>query len=211
MFQVGDRVSVRGGDEYGGRYIEHSGKVVRVSYFTNSSGAPRIGVLLDDHHNPSSRYGAYWFKDNSLQTEEEYDMSEYKRARIKFLGNPYVKGYDKAANSTTWVYATEMADLQPGDVLVVHTASHGLAVAEFVEYTEAKLDNSSREIMTRVDLTEYNQRKERAKKILQLKRQMDKTLKEAQDLALYEAIAEKNPAMADLLAEYKKLTQTDSK
>ena len=208
MFQVGDRVYIVEGKEYKGRFIGCSGEIVRISYPTTGRREPKIGIRLDDYSNPHSGYGAFWFDQYNIQySEEEYNMNEYKRASIRLLGNPY----SKATNEDTWVYSTTMDDLKQGDILVVHTNSHGLAVAEFISYTEEKMTKPGREIMAKADLSEYQARKEREKKVLELKRQMDKTLKEAQDLALYEAIAKNNPTMAALLDEYKALVQGTEK
>jgi hypothetical protein len=49
-------------------------------------------------------------------------------------------------------------------------------------------------------------RQEKRKAMAQLKKDMDKKVKELQETALYEMLAEKDPALAAMLAEYKQLS-----
>ena len=66
-------------------------------------------------------------------------------------------------------------------------------------------DNSSREIICRIDMTKYNERKEKAQKISTLKGQMDKKVKELQGVALYGLMAKDSPELQEMLDEYKHL------
>lgn len=205
MPEVGDRVLIVQGKEYRGRFIGNYGEVVRITRPPRSPSI-KVGVLIDDHPNDSSRYLAYWFEADSLQTsyEEDYNMDTNTIfIQAKMLGHPE---YANQTNLPSYTYSTIIPDLQPGDILVVHTAKHGLAVAEFIEYTETKA-TSGREVVAKVDISEYQARKEAAKKLASLRQAMDKRLRESQTLALYEALAQTDDEMLKLLNEYKQVKE----
>lgn len=61
------------------------------------------------------------------------------------------------------------------------------------------------EIICRVDFSAFEGRIEQRKRKDELRKQMDKLVKENQELILYQALAEKCPEMAVLLNEYKSL------
>ena len=61
------------------------------------------------------------------------------------------------------------------------------------------------EIICRVDFSSLDKRIEQRKRKEELRKQMDKLVKENQELILYQALAEKSPEMAELLNEYKSL------
>ena len=62
----------------------------------------------------------------------------------------------------------------------------------------------TKEVICKVDFTAYLNRKEVRKNKAILKNKMDALLKNNQELILYQTIAEKNPEMAQMLAEYQK-------
>jgi hypothetical protein len=89
----------------------------------------------------------------------------------------------------------------------VQTGHHGLALAEISSIGCGDKDKvkCSREIITRVDMEAFYQRQEKRKALAQLKKDMDKKVKELQETALYEMLAEKDPALAMMLVQYKTL------
>ena len=52
----------------------------------------------------------------------------------------------------------------------------------------------------------FYERQEKRKALAQLKTDMDKKVKELQETAIYELLAEKDPALALMLEQYKQLT-----
>lgn len=63
----------------------------------------------------------------------------------------------------------------------------------------------TKEIICKVDFTNFEKRKELRKQKEALKKQMDKMVADNQELILYQAIADKNPEMAAMLMAYKAL------
>lgn len=64
----------------------------------------------------------------------------------------------------------------------------------------------TKEIVCKVDFTNFERRKELRRQKELLKQRMDKMVAENQELILYQAIADKNPEMAEMLADYKALS-----
>ena len=129
-------------------------------------------------------------------------LPNYKTASIRFLnGN----------TDSTFHYALYDAEVKPGDTVVVKTGHHGLSVAEVVEIDagNAASVKFGREIVARIDFSAYEARKDRAKKIAELKRQMDAKVEELQQEAIYEMLAEQDAGLAKLLADYRMLIETD--
>ena len=62
-----------------------------------------------------------------------------------------------------------------------------------------------KEVVQVVDMSNFNIRQEKAKKLKELKKKMDQKVKELQDLVVYEMLAEKDPELRDMLAEFKTL------
>ena len=117
-----------------------------------------------------------------------------------------VKFLDGSNKDKEYFYAL-FEEYNVGDLVVVQTGHHGLALAEIssVDCGDKNRVKCSREIITRVDMEAFYQRQEKRKALAQLKKDMDKKVKELQETALYELLAEKDPALAAMLAEYKQL------
>lgn len=202
-FEVGDYVRIKSSKvlnpSYGGKYSGCEGTVCR---FAGS----RIGVLLEGKTNDSSIYGAFWFKSEELkfikkrieETKEEYFMDKnYHPVIINF-----VSGLN---TNVPYIYAA-YEDYAEGDYIVVHTGHHGMAIAKVKAIgTEDDKVEYGREIICKIDMSAYNERKARAKRRAELKDMMDSAVKDFQDMTMYEMIAAKNPEFAKLLEEFKEL------
>ena len=98
-------------------------------------------------------------------------------------------------------------ELNVGDFVLCDT-SHGYGVAKIVDFRLKDFWSSipiTKEIICKLDFSAFEKRKELRKQKDALKKQMDKMVADNQELILYQAIAEKNPEMAAMLAEYKSL------
>ena len=92
--------------------------------------------------------------------------------------------------------------------LVLCDTNNGYGVAKVVKIIpQNEYDGMpvTKEVICKVDFSEFEERKERRKQKENLKKQMDKMVHDNQELILYQAIAEKNPEMAEMLAAYKAL------
>jgi len=123
--------------------------------------------------------------------------NEYMTISVKFL--------DGSNHGTLYSYALYEPDVAVGDIVVVKTGHHGLALAEVVEIEPetASPVQFGRQVVAKVDFTAYNERVQRAKHTAKLKKAMDAKVKELQSTALYELLAEKDPDLRAMLEEYK--------
>lgn len=201
MLKEGDRVVVCRWSNYRGKYTDKTGIVERRS-------GNRLGVRLDGYTNSSSGYGLFWFEAEQLkiqeQESEDYFMDKnYITAGVRFL--------DGSNTNSTYYYALYDTSCAVDDLVVVKTGHHGLALAKIVSIDPNNLMTVShgREIISKVDLTAYNARKERAKKLAELKKQMDEKVKRLQELALYEMLSKEDSELAEMLTEYKALSDNE--
>lgn len=151
----------------------------------------------------------------SLALVDKYDIDNKKGEEI-MMGNYTVctiKFIEGTNTGREYHYALYDDNICCGDYVVVKSANHGLGIAQVVEIipdgcvTQAMLDycNAGREVVAAFDMGEYNNRVEKRKKAKQLKAEMNKKMKEMQELAMFEMMAEKNPELAEMLAAYKEL------
>ena len=124
---------------------------------------------------------------------------DYMVATVKFAqGTNTIKEYS---------FALFDADVFPSDFVLCDTAN-GYSVARvtgIVHKNEWEGVPVTKEIICKLDFSAFEKRKELRKQKEALKKQMDKIVADNQELILYQAIAEKNPEMAAMLAEYKSL------
>lgn len=109
-------------------------------------------------------------------------------------------------NDTEYVFKC-FDPVNKGDMVVVDTKlGFNLAVVtRFDPHIEKCPLGELREVVQVVDMHNFNGRQVKREKIEELKKKMDRKVKELQDLAVYELLAEKDPELQDWLAEFKKL------
>lgn len=209
-YEVGCRVVVLPRSEYQSKYKDEVGEVQQT--FTRHNHI-MYGVKLDNYSNASSGKGLFWFDVTSINFENKYESEEIKMfnnfvvAEVEFLDNPKTGVYKTGAYS----YALYDSEIKEGDSVVVNTGHHGFALAKIVALSTNEEDKKKvqcgREIVCRVDFSKFFARKEAVKKAVELKRSMEQRIREAQELALYEALAEKDPTLKSMLDEYRTLME----
>lgn len=129
-------------------------------------------------------------------------MKNFNKAIIEFLnGNVYPQ----------YPYACYDENIKPGDLVVLKTGHHGFALGRIASITvpaSAEIDNpvkDGREVISKVDMTAFEERQAKAKKLAALEREMEKKIKEFTKLDFLETMAEKHPELKELLDQYKKL------
>ena len=192
---INTRVTIRPNASYKGKYTNETGTVLRV--YDNT-----VGVKLDNFINKSSQYGVFWFKPKELQISEseDYAMQEdFKVVGVQFL--------DAGENGKKYMYALYDTTIQVGDTVVVKTGHHGLGLGKIISLENGRQSevHYGREIICKVDMTAYEERREKARKLAELKRKMDAKVQQLQQTTIYELLSEKDPELAALLAEYKGL------
>lgn len=142
------------------------------------------------------------FKLTNIKSKGEETMAvkgNYRVALVKFIqGSNTYKEY---------AFALFNLDVNVDDFVLCDTSmGYNVAkVTKIVPQSEYSGCTVTKEIVCKIDFTEFESRKELRKQKDNLKKQMDKMVKDNQELFLYQALAEKNPEMAALLAAYKAL------
>lgn len=216
MFQIGDQVRIVK------KHLYTSGKQGMVTGVAGKSITVEIeGVGYFKYH-PNSlmfigrtvgagdTYSVNYNYNNSSKTnttkgENNMLMGNYKVCKVKFI-----EGYNTTKEYT---YAYYDDNIAPGDNVVVKSANHGFGLAtvtrivndEYVTQEMRDYCNEGREIVSKFDMNAYDDRVEKRKAAKKLKVEMDKKLKEVQELAMFEMMAEKNPELKEMLEAYKQL------
>ena len=204
-FNSGDRVIIVYNDkDYRGKYTGEHG-VVKKTFVRHTECF--YGVKLDNRSNIQRELGLYWFSIRSIKSENENEREDipmfknYTNVEVAFLDNP----------STTYSYACFDSNISVDDIVVVKTGHHGFSLAKVVlipNEEDMREVHHDREVVCRVDFSKFNARVEARKRATELKREMEKHMREAQELALYEMLAEKDPTLKTMLEEYKALMES---
>lgn len=133
--------------------------------------------------------------------DDEIMLKGFKVAGISFLEGVNTK--------TVYAYALYDDNIAVNDIVIVQSGHHGLGIAKVVSISDDALDvkhvQYGREIIAKVDFTAYEERKKKEERIKDLKKQMDAKVRELQNNAVYEMLAEKDPALKEMLDEFKTL------
>ena len=189
-FKTDDRVKVTN------RRFESYNKTGTVIQVTGTS----CYVLID---NTCSRR-CYKFQNLQLieNNQEDQKMAitgDFKVAKIKFLNG---------TNTCTEYEYAMFDDYEVGDTVVVASANHGLGIAKIsaiITKEQAATKIFEREIVTKVDMETYENRKKNRNRLNELKNKMDKRFNELNKIALFEMMAEKDTELKGMLEEYKNL------
>lgn len=203
-YQVGERVIIlHNPEEYGCKYEGERGEVKRTYH---AKGECLYGVKLDNHTNSRAKSGLYWFTVNGIkldnEREEIYMFNNFRVATIEFIDN-------KPTTTVQFYYALYDEEIKEGDTVVVCTGHHGFTLAKIKAISTEEVDKNrvqyNREVVCKVDFTNFDNRRNAVKRATELKREMEKHMREAQEIALYEMLAEKDPTLKTMLDEYKAL------
>ena len=191
------KVKILSSDKYDNRF---EGKKATIE--NTSCGGTSVGVRIDGFTNSKSSTGLFWFDHNDVEKIEKGDkfmmFEDFVVAGVKFL--------DGTNTDKEYFYALfECVDV--GDLVVVNTGHHGIALARIssIGVGDKTMVKYGREVIARVDENAHKMRVERRNEIARLKAEMDKKVKELQEVAIYEMLAEKDPSLASMLNDFKAL------
>lgn len=101
-------------------------------------------------------------------------------------------------------------DYKPGDMVKV-SGGNGFDVIEEIitpeEAHERFKKNITAEVICKVDTTAYDERVRKRKEAADIKKEMDKVIKQMDEKMKYEIYAEENPDLKDMLKKYMELTR----
>ena len=125
-----------------------------------------------------------------------------------FVNIAVIQFLDEKTPFRTYEYANYDADVAVGDLCVVMSAHHGMGLAEVQEIKATPAEDIfGREIVGKVDITNFTARVEKREKAAELKERMQTRAKQLQDLVLYATLAEKDAEMQALLEEFTALNK----
>jgi hypothetical protein len=196
---------------YRDKYRGELGTIEKSVFTTDLSAAHKIGVRLDNHENRASAIGIFWFDADKLESVDVLENHESEDTRIMLKGFK-VAGINFVDSPSKSVYAYALYDdnVFPGDIVVVQSGHHGIGLGR-VEWIDGEMSTKAvefgREVISKVDFTAFNERKEKAEKLEKIKAAMDEKVKELQSYAIYEMLAEKDPDLKSMLDEFKTLSE----
>lgn len=202
---VGLRVRVIGPGHYRGRHEGEHGTIRAVWPQEN------IAVELDFSSNKNSNRGYFYFHISELEiintknkkSATAADEGENKMQKMSnYLNVAEVQFLNENTAFKTYEYANYETNLSVGDLVVVMSAHHGMGLAEVVEIKETTDTDLYREIVSRVDTFDFDNRVAQRKMAAELKAKMQERAKQLQDIVLYQTLAKEDPEMAKMLQDY---------
>ena len=107
-------------------------------------------------------------------------------------------------NRTQQPYAFNCySEVKKGDYVVVDTVN-GFTLGVVVEEDMCS-DKATKDVVDVVDMSDFYARKAKRERMAELKNKMDAKVKELQNIAIYEALAKNDPALASMLEEFKSI------
>ena len=140
-------------------------------------------------------------EENNITNKGDNEMitGNYRVAMVKFV----------QGTNTTKEYAFALfEDYTNVNEYVLCDTAYGYSVGKIVEIIskdEYEGTEITKEIICGVYFDNFEQRKKNREEAKKLKSEMDKKMKEMQELALYEMMAEKSPELKEMLEQYKGL------
>lgn len=185
-------------------YTGYTGTIVRNQYASFGN----IIVALDNVVNPYGQSGHFYFKPHELAIINSLDINILEDNNMEPVVNYFniVKiQYLNSDKPSDYQYANFDPELKGGDLCVVKSLNHGLGLARVIEVIDQNDVKTVREIVAKVNTTDYDFRVKARKDVAELKAKMEARAKELQDIALYRLLAEKDSSMKELLDSYTNL------
>lgn len=171
------------------------------------TGSREYGIKFVEVYNSSSQKGLFYYEPKEFDFIDVHDKlknggndmavtGNYKVAEVTFL---------QGVNTTKrYAFALFNNDIDVNDTVLCDT-NNGYVVGRVENIIPKEEWNGAtvtKEIICKVDFSDFEIRKENRKKKENLKKQMDKIVKENQEIALFQMLAEKDEKMKELLEEY---------
>lgn len=192
-FKNGDRVVV-----HNSKLLTHgcTGTIEDCLY---PSWKTSINVRLDDGKLLTYKHANLSLVKKEEENSKMYITGDFKVAKVKFI----------SGTNTNTEYEYAMFDeYNVGDTVVVASAHHGLGIAKItgiIHKDDATTKKFEREIVDRVYMDDYEQRKINRARLQELNNRMEKRAQELNKLAIFEMLAEKDESLKSMLDEYKAL------
>lgn len=172
----------------------------------NTNSGKEFGILLDDMWNDASSTGVWWFEECEFKI---LDKEESEETNMKLTGFNKVAVITQGCGGT-YYYALYDEAINAGDeVLVSGTAAGKLHRIDEVISVEDIANRFSKditaEVICKVDMSAYDKRVADRKEAEKIKNEMNRIIKQMDEVNKYEMYAKNNPELAEMLSKYKDL------
>lgn len=174
------------------------------------NGWPVYGVIFEELKNPAGKNGRFYYTESELALiEEEEDMKEFDWADYK-VACCIIEGKPDTQNFAIANFDVENARAIGGEAYGVTEDNKVVNIITILDgptlHQHEGAGPAPREELKAVfNGAPYRARQERRKKKAELKKQMDQRVKEIQSTQIYEMLAEKDEALADMLKAFKEV------
>lgn len=168
-----------------------------------------VTVMIDGMSNNYSGLGHFYLKTSELEIVDESNNIMEENTNMPNITN-YINAvkiqYIDSTAPSSYIYANFYPDIKVGDLCVIKSAHHGFGLAKITEVIDRNdFEVSSREVVTVVDMRDYDERIKNREKAAEIMGKMKERAKKLQDIALYQMLAKDDPEMMALLEEYQGL------
>lgn len=226
MFKVNDIVVILcTGNKYQKYNLQGKIGIITHAYPNQFKNNSSYGVRVDECRNPNSKQGSFWLPPSNIRPATPEEISEFEgtnsieeekenlemRNRKPFIApcSARVSIGENSASFVAAVFGESATKIQPGDnvVLCRDETDFTLAVVLSVDSFEvpSKVYSEGVEVVSVIDTEEFEKRVKDRARAEELKKTLDEEMKKAQEVQMYELMAQTNPAMRSLLDEYKSL------
>lgn len=163
-------------------------------------------VEVSGEYNERSKNGFFYLRACEI---EFYEGATEMKAKIEGYLNVAMVQFlnDSRDLPAVYEYANFDPDLSVGDVCVVMSASHGMGLAKVVDFKTSASVDLYREIVCRVNTSEYDTRVAKREEAAELRKKMAARAKTLQDIVLYQTLAASDPEMAALMKQFEAITK----
>lgn len=181
-----------------------------VDWRGHKKGVPLYGLIFEELENPAGKNGRFYYTECELALFEEeedmkeFDWSDYKVASCIIEDKPETQNFAIANADVEAVRAIG------GDAYGVTETNRVVNIITILDgpdlHQHERVGSAPKEELKAVfNGAPYRIRQERRKKKAELKKQMDQRVKEIQSTQIYEMLAEKDEALADMLKAFKEV------
>lgn len=147
---------------------------------------------------------------DSIDLLSEGDVMNMKQEKLTGYTKVAVIKTDGGISNYHFAIYDDGVDYHPGDKVIVTGNNKIQEIAEIITPAESKAifgKDIIAEVIGRIDTTAYDKRVEKRKEAKWIKEEMDKRVKEIDDMLKYEMYAKQSPEFLALLNKYKELVK----
>lgn len=178
------------------------GKIIEVSYDSYNTYIT-VELLNSKHIIKNIPFG-------NFEIIKEGDALNMKQEKLTGYTKVAVIKTDGGISNYHFAIYDDGVDYHPGDKVIVTGNNKIQEIAEIITPAESKAifgKDIIAEVIGRIDTTAYDKRVEKRKEAKWIKEEMDKRVKEIDDMLKYEMYAKQSPEFLALLDKYKELVK----